>query len=330
MPHQLFRTPIEIPDFEPKISYGSKLMLIGSCFTENIGNLLLSHRFNTVVNPFGIVYNPASIASNLAMLMEKKQFTETDLNFYNELWFSFYHHSDFSSIAAADCLTNINNTIEKSSEFLSSADYLILTLGTSWIYQFRQTGQLVNNCHKMPSSLFDRTLLNVDDIKKSLSETLQKLNEFNPKLRIILTVSPVRHWKDGAVANQISKSTIIIACHQLMQRFEQVSYFPAYEIMMDELRDYRFYASDMLHPNQIAVDYIWDCFVEKFLNKEARNAMELVKKIVSARNHLPLFPESKNFNKFVQISIRQIQNIQNQFPAVDLTADMNYFQKLLL
>jgi len=300
-------------------------MFIGSCFTESMGMKMLDNKFNCDINPFGILYNPVSIKHALEILISQHQFTETALVFYNEQWHSFYHHGRFSNPNIKECLTGINTRIEKSGEFLENADFLFITFGTSWIYRHLTTNQIVSNCHKIPAKEFERQKLSVEQIFVEYSVLIEKIIDLNPDINIIFTVSPVRHWKDGAHENQISKATLLLAIHELETKFPNVNYFPAYEILMDELRDYRYYEVDMLHPNKIAIDFVWEKFSDRFFSKNTLTQIDTVSKIIKAKQHRPQNTQSDSYRKFINQNIDQIKQIQNSLPYINLDDELNYF-----
>ena len=244
---------------------------MGSCFSENIGQKMIDLKYRVDMNPFGILYNPESIANSLKFLLDQQPFTEYDLFQDQGLWNSFYHHSRFSDVDKDVVLNNINRRLTESHEFLKKADLLVITFGTAWAYELVNTGQVVSNCHKVAASFFNRVRLTRHEISVAYRHLLEELWSFNPNLKVIFTISPIRHWKDGAVENQVSKSTLILAVDHLKNDFADrgLSYFPSYELMMDELRDYRFYAEDMIHPSETATDYIWDRFTSIFLNEKS-------------------------------------------------------------
>ncbi|GAI96735.1 unnamed protein product, partial [marine sediment metagenome] len=230
-------------------------MFIGSCFTESIGGKLNDYKFPVDINPFGIIYNPSSVGKSLELLIGEKEFTIDDLFFYNGKWLSFFHHSSFSDKDPELCLSRINAKITESREFLKKAGFLFITFGTAWVFEWKESGETVSNCHKISALKFNHKLLAVEDILENYKTLIHKLLRFNPQLKIIFTVSPIRHWKDGAEGNQVSKAILLLSAHQLLKKFQSVSYFPAYEIIMDDLRDYRFYSDDMIHLNSVAIDY---------------------------------------------------------------------------
>ncbi len=321
----LFRTVVNIPESPDKINYSSKLVFIGSCFTEEIGKKLTDNLFNVDINPFGVIYNPISVLNSLQILLDKRKFTEQDLERRGQIWFSWYHHSRFSFPDKQQTLDAINSRIELSSEFLRQADFLFITFGTAWVYVLNRTGQVVANCHKLPDRIFTRRLLDIDEIVNSYSQLLPALWKVNPDLKIIFTVSPVRHWKDGAVGNQLSKSILIVAIHRLLERFGQLGYFPSYEIVMDELRDYRFYAGDMIHIGSQGVDYIWLRFQQTYFSQDMEKTIKEVEKLVKARGHRPFNPNTEEYKQFVNTMIERIMILRKNQPHIRIDELLEYF-----
>lgn len=325
-----FRTIIEIPKSDFKVSYHSKILMLGSCFVENIGNLLTQNKYNTSVNPFGVIYNPISVGNSLQILIDNKQFTEEDLNFSNELFFSYSHHGSFSHKNADECLKKINAKINTSSVDLAGADLLFVTFGTAWVYELTDSGEIVSNCHKQPESIFNRYRLDVDEIVCFYKKLILSLSLFNPQLKIVFTVSPIRHWKDGAHGNQLSKSTLLLAVDQLVQLFDHVSYFPSYEIVMDELRDYRFYHEDMIHMNSTSVKYIWDRFTDTFMEKHTLDYMKKIQKIISAAQHRPFNPNTESHQKFIQSTFLNMEMLEKQLPNLSFGTERKLMRENLI
>ena len=321
-----FRTTFIIPEHLNKIDYQSKVISLGSCFSENIGEKLTYYKFPVLINPFGILYNPESIANSLDFLQSQKSFNESDLFEHNGVWNSFYHHSRFSNTDKSICLNQINKSLKKASETLAEANFLLITFGTSWVYQLKSSGNIVSNCHKIPTKQFKRFKLSVAEITKRYKTIIKTLQSNNPNLKIVFTVSPVRHLKDSAEQNQLSKATLIMAVHELVEIFENVSYFPSYEIMMDDLRDYRFYNEDMVHPSPTAVNYIWDKFQESYINTDSQKLMTEVDKINQALNHRPFQPDSDSHKKFLESTLSKIEKFKNGNSNIDFTNE----KKMLL
>jgi hypothetical protein len=300
-------------------------MLIGSCFTNNVGEKLQYYRFPVMINPFGVMYNPISVKKVLDILMGESYFEEKDLHHHNGLWMSFYHDTSFSGDDQEKVLKNINQKIHEGFNWLAHTNLLVITLGTSRVYRHKKDHTIVSNCHKIPSKEFSRELLSVDHIVEEYRSLIKNLKKFNSHLQLVLTVSPVRHWKDGAVANQQSKATLILAIQQLLKEFPELEYFPAYEIMMDELRDYRFYADDMLHPGSTGIQYIWERFAQTYIKKSTFKLMDKVEEIVKARNHKPFRPKSLEYQDFLKKQIEKTEQFLDKNPHIDLRPELDYF-----
>ena len=322
-----FHTLVDIPVFGSQSGYSKKNMFLGSCFTENIGIRMAALKYNVDVNPFGILYNPVSVANGLHILLDKKVFTAEDLIKADGLWHSFFHHGRFSSPNINEVLQVINHRIEYSAEFLQTTDFLFITFGTAWIYKYKKNGQTVSNCHKIPASEFERVRLSVDEIVQEFKELLGKLRKINPSLQVVFTVSPIRHWKDGAVENQRSKAVLLLAIDKLNNESEPgfCTYFPSYEIVMDELRDYRYYAPDMLHISEVAIDYIWEKFESALIDAESRLIANKVGKIIKAAKHKPLHGHTVEYYCFLgKIHEKAIQ-LEHLNKYLDLTDEKKCF-----
>ncbi|MDR3268265.1 MAG: GSCFA domain-containing protein [Tannerella sp.] len=310
-----FYTCIERRKSSVGISYRDEIMLFGSCFAENIGGLLAEGKFKVDVNPFGILYNPASVALAIRQLLQPEKRTAGDLFFHEELYHSFEHHSRFSAASVADSLHKINERLYLSAVHLQQATRLLVTWGTAYVYRLKETGRIVANCHKLPDKLFNRERLSISQIVEEWDELLALLWQKNPELKIILTVSPVRHRKEGGHANQLSKSILLLAIEQLQVRYpEQIMYFPAYELMMDELRDYRFYAEDMLHPSPTAVQYIRERFTETYMDEQTREILRTVNEIQKSLNHKPLNPQNDSCKQFLSQTLLKIERLCAKTP----------------
>ena len=323
-----FFTEVRVKDLGWKIDHHQKLMMTGSCFAENIGQRMLRLKFPVDLNPFGILYNPQSIAKSLRLLMEEKNYTASDLFEYEGVWNSFDHHSRFSSSSLQRTLDGMNKQVKMSSQHLKESAYLIISFGTSWVYELKKTGEIVSNCHKLPASDFKRLRLTPGEIVEDFRELISDLWKFNPNLRILLTVSPVRHWKDGAVENQLSKATLLLAIDRLVKGFgeDKCAYFPSYEIMMDELRDYRYYSSDMLHISDMAVDHIWRKFSAVMIAKESLEIIKMVLKIVKANEHRTLNPGTEMHKKFLLYNLNEIDRVMKSFPFLNLENEKEHFE----
>jgi len=326
-----FQTEVEIPEFPWRLGYRDKITLMGSCFAESIGEKLEQNKYSADVNPFGILYNPFSIADALQKMLGSRAFSASDLVFYDGLWHSFSHHGKFSAINRDDVLSAINGRLVSSREFLKSAGFLFLTFGTAWVYRLSETGQVVSNCHKIPAAKFTRSRLKVEEIAEMYVPLMEKLWSGNPGLKIIFTVSPIRHWKDGAIENQASKATLILAIQNLLEKFGtgRCGYFPSYEIVMDELRDYRFYADDMLHLSPVAVARIWEKFEESLIDAVSVKISNEIEKIRKACEHRPINPETGGYNDFLRKMSGKVNKLSDEYPYLDLSSEKKYFEDQL-
>jgi len=325
---QLFTT-VPVQSQVLSLNHSTKFALLGSCFTENIGNRLQRYKFKTLVNPFGILYNPLSIANSFNRIFNKKQFTESDVHLLNEQWFSFHHHTKLNSNTKEAHLNKLNNIVEEALLFLQTTNVLIITFGSAYTYQFIESGEVVANCQKVPNHFFKKSQSTVKQIIEVYKVLLKQLFSLNEHLQIIFTVSPVRHIKDGIIENQKSKATLILAIDYLIQLFEdKTHYFPAYEIMIDELRDYRFYKNDLLHPNETAIHYIWDKFCKSYLNGEANNTIEQLDKLLKQVNHQPFNPSSQKHKEATRKLVERLQLFQNDH-NIDLHQEINLLHNQL-
>lgn len=315
-------TKAELPVGQCEIKHSDRLMLIGSCFTENIGNKLSDNKFRCDINPFGVLYNPMSIYAAINQLLDKKIYTGDDLMQSRGLWFSLMHHSSFSSSEKDVCLEQINRRIDYSSDFLLKSDWLLLTFGTARVYKWKENGCIVGNCHKLNEKLFSRSLLDVEEIANSYKELISRLRTVNPEIKIMFTVSPIRHAKDGMHGNQISKSVLLLAIDRICSENDNCYYFPSYEIVMDELRDYRFYSDDMLHPSSMAVDYIWERFSESYFKKETVKIINSWNEIRRALGHKPFNPQSEAYRDFLSQILLKIEALKEKFTYLDVEKEI--------
>jgi hypothetical protein len=316
-----FRTEVKIAPADHKISHRSGIMMIGSCFTEYIGARLSDYKFDVDINPFGIVYNPMSVNQNLEAILSGNKYKTSDLYNYQDTWISFDHHSRFSFPEPEVCLREINKRIENSHTRIRTINYLLITFGTSWIYRIAESGRLVSNCHKIPASFFNRQLLKTDDIVPLYTSLINNLINLNPDLRIIFTVSPIRHWKDGPVQNSVSKSTLILSIHEILKLFDCTEYFPAYEIALDDLRDYRYYEEDMIHPNSQMTGYIWEKFSQTYFSDETLHALKDIAKLNSALKHRPFQPGAPKHIEFLNAQLEFVQNLKQKYPYLDFSEE---------
>jgi hypothetical protein len=312
------QTKVEIPSLEDvKIGYTDQILSLGSCFAENIGRKLAGSCFDVDINPFGVLYNPTSIANSIEILLDEKVFDVSDLFENKELWQSFSHSSLFSDTTVDDCLEKINHRLTQAYQRMNQVNVLLITFGTAWVFEERKSGRVVSNCHKLPTADFVRRRLTVSEIVQLYSQIISRLQSNNPALKIIFTVSPIRHFKDGAHENNLSKSTLLLAVNELQNNHEKVHYFPAYEIMMDELRDYRFYASDMCHPSEQAVDYIWERFGETFFSASTVALKERVNQLIRNLSHRPLHPHTVEYSLFKEAVASQKSRLLEEYPFLE-------------
>ena len=282
------------------INYNSKIVLLGSCFSENIGNQLDYYKFQTTQNPFGILFHPIAIENLITNAINEKKYTENDVFFNNEQYHSFDTHSSLSANNERDFLDNLNSSIKSTRKTLEEASHIIITLGTSWVYRYIESDQIVANCHKVPQKKFLKEILSVDTISESLENIILLIKSINKNASILFTVSPVRHIKDGFIENSQSKSHLITAIHQVIDKRKYNYYFPSYEIMMDELRDYRFYAEDMIHPNKTTINYIWEKFMSTWFDVSTNSTMKEIDIIQKGMLHKPFNPNSEKHLQFLE------------------------------
>jgi len=324
-----FRTIVDVPVPEQKIDLTNKLFLVGSCFTENVGQKLKDSKFQTQINPFGILYNPESIAQCLTMILNEYAFTADDLVEQEGIWNSLYHHSKFSKDDKKIMLEHLNKNVSACKGELQNADFLLITFGTAWVYKYNKTGKVVSNCHKISAKDFNRYRLSVNQIVDSYTSLINSIKEINPNVQIVFTVSPVRHMKDGAIENQLSKSTLILAIQTLLEKMDNLHYFPAYEIVMDDLRDYRFYNNDMVHPSETAVEYLWEKFTKSWISDSAYDFMDEIKKIKRALQHRPFQPKAEAHQRFIKKQLQIIERMQKENPQADFSIEIQAFKKVL-
>ena len=319
-----FRLEFTPKPFDLKINHQQNLLLVGSCFTEQIGTKLANHKFAVLDNPNGILFNPSSIANSISSYINHRQYTETDLFYQNECWNSWQHHSRFSHPDKKICLSAINESQSKANVFLKNADWLLITLGSAFVYEL-DNKEVVANCHKVPTDKFSKRLLAADEIFADLQKMIEKAVAFNPQLKIIFTISPVRHLRDGFVENNRSKATLIQTVHQLTEKNNNCFYFPAYELIIDDLRDYRFFAEDMVHPNYAATNYVWEKFIATCIDEPSQQLMKEIAAIVAAKNHKPFNPTSEQHKKFLQTNLEKVKKLQQQFPYLNFEEEAAFF-----
>lgn len=327
--------PIELKPLPVPIGYRDKIMLTGSCFTEHIGNALKQVKFSVLQNPNGILFGPDSVCKSLLSYTTHKQYTPTDLFQLNEIWNSWQHHSRFSDMDVNAAVNRINASQQEAHDFLKEAGWLIITLGSSFTYRLtagadratEETGAGVANCHRAPAAWFQKEMLEIEAIKELLRDCLSRLSAFNPRLKYIFTVSPVRHIRDGVVENNRSKARLIEAVHQIVSENTSAFYFPAYELVIDVLRDYRFYDVDLVHPNYPATEFVLEKFTATCIAETDRELMNELRKIMIARRHRAFQPGTKAHQQFLASHFEKTRLLKEKYPFLDLSEELVYFSK---
>lgn len=321
---------LNIPKSPKEITHQHRILSVGSCFTEHIGNALLDYKFDVLQNPNGILFDPMAVCSSLVSYIQNRQYNQGDLFYLNELWHSWNHHSRFSHTDPVQSLQKINDSQSNAHQFLKEADWLIITLGSAFTYKLvEQNYQSVANCHRAPAQWFQKHLSTLNEIIARLDNTIHQLFHFNRKLNIIFTISPVRHIRDGVVDNNRSKARLIEAVHHLVNKFDKLYYFPSYELVIDVLRDYRFYAEDMVHPNYLATDFVLENFTQTYMSEATLNLIEDLKKIAIARKHRSAHPGTEAHKKFLQSHLAKAQTLQEKYPYLKLEKEIDYFASAL-
>jgi hypothetical protein len=323
------RTTFDISPSSYKITYNDPAMFIGSCFATSIGKMFESGHLPVMINPAGTVYNPVSVLNTIKTIADGREYTISDLYNNNGLWISFNHYTDFSSPHAEDVLKKINDKITESHNFLSVSSFLFVTFGTARIYRWKGNGNIVSNCHKIPADKFTDEILSVEEIKELWICYLDELHTKYPALKVIFTISPVRHWKDGAHGNQVSKSVLFLAVEELMKHPAVISYFPAYELVMDDLRDYRFYDDDMLHLSSSAINYIWEEFSKSWFDEKTIALWREINKISMAVSHRIQSGSKEELRQFAEKMLTRIQSVNAKNKSINLESERKYFLSLL-
>ncbi len=319
------RFPIQV--FSKKIHYSHQLFFMGSCFAENIGQTMENYKFNVLMNPNGVLYNPASIALALRRVIHNKAMNDSQLVFANDCWNSWEHHSRFSKPDKVQCLTEINNSIINGHQKLQQTEWLFITFGSAFVYQLNSTGELVGNCHKIPQKEFTKKLLTVAEIMSDYTKLLKELTAINNNLKVVFTVSPVRYIRDGVVENNISKARLIEAVHNLIAENNNTFYFPAYELVIDDLRDYRFYKSDLVHPNEQAIDYVFEKLMDAVFDQETKNIFEKIKDIITAKEHRPFNKDTEAYQRFKATYLARCLTLNKDYKYINLDAEIACFTK---
>lgn len=311
------QTKIPLSSQEPKINYDSEIIMLGSCFAENIGKKFEYYKFKNSINPFGILFHPKAIETFLWMASQEEQYTETDIFYHNERWHCFDAHSSLSNQDKNSLISNLNQGLLGTKKKIENATHVFITLGTSWVYRLKSLDMIVANCHKIPQREFDKELLSIEETIQCLQNCIHLIRSLNMSAQITFTVSPIRHVKDGFVDNNRSKSHLISAVHHVLSKNQNTVYFPSYEIMMDELRDYRFYGVDMIHPSEIAIQYIWERFSEIWISEETQKTMKQVEEIQKGLAHKPFNPESDQHANFLRKLVSKKNQLQKEYPFMD-------------
>jgi hypothetical protein len=331
-----FMTNIDLKKLPQPISYRDNILLIGSCFTEHIGNALAASKFTVLQNPHGILFDPASVCKSLLSYIDNKQYDASELFLLNEVWNSWEHHSRFSNMSPDEAIKQINASQQKAHDFLKKASWIVITLGSSFSYRLTnlvqgppsaKEGNGVANCHRAPAQWFNKHLLGIDETISMLDTCYHRLMRLNPNLNILFTVSPVRHLRDGVVENNRSKARLIEAVHHLVNKFDRLWYFPAYELVIDVLRDYRYYDIDFAHPNYMATEFVLEKFADTCIDENSRQLMQEIKKIAIARNHRAFQPETKAHRQFLLNHFEKVKALQEKHPFLDLVEELNYFSQ---
>jgi hypothetical protein len=330
-----FMVNIVLKKLSQPIKYGDKILLTGSCFTEHIGNALAEAKFSVLQNPNGILFDPASVCKSLLSYIENKKYSNSDLLKIDEVWHSWQHHSRFSNINLKEAVQNINASQAKAHAFLKEANWLIITLGSSYSYRLaeqlasskdpREAG--VANCHRAPVQWFNKHLLKIEETISMLENCYGQLMQFNPGLNIILTVSPVRHIRDGVIDNNRGKARLIETVHYLADKYENIDYFPAYELVIDVLRDYRFYDVDLAHPNYMATEFVLEKFSEACIEDSSKELMQEIKKIIIAKKHKAFQPETQAHQQFLIRYFEKVRTLKEKYPFLNLEEELIHFSQ---
>jgi hypothetical protein len=319
-----FHLNVQLPAFSTKLMYNESLFFMGSCFAENMALRMQSHKFRTCLNPHGVLYNPESIATAIRRYLTHQTYTEQDLFFARDGYHSWDHHSRFSTASAAACLEGINDQLTGAHEALKNAGWLFITFGSAFMYRHQQSGKRVANCHKQPQQEFVKELLTVEELVKTYKELITDLQTYNSRLKIVFTVSPVRYTRDGIVENTLSKARLIELVHQLRDD-EKVMYFPAYELVIDDLRDYRFYKEDLVHPTGQAIDYVFEKLRAMLFDETTNTVFEKVNDILKAKSHRVFQEDTEAHQKFKSTYFNRCQQLQQQYPFLALEEELSHF-----
>ncbi|MBV1922546.1 MAG: GSCFA domain-containing protein [Flavobacteriaceae bacterium] len=309
-------TKITLQPEKNQIDYSSKVLLLGSCFATNIGEKFEYFKFQNLVNPFGIIFHPIAIEKLVTRAINKNYFTDDDIFYHNEKWCCYEVHSELSEIEKETYLKNLNKRLLQLNEYLKSASHIIFTYGTSWVYRFIETDSIVANCYKVPQKKFLKGILSEEDISASIDNTITLIKSINPTVNVITTVSPVRHIKDGVIENTRSKAHLITGLHKEVSAKNRIYYFPSFEIMVDELRDYRFYNEDLIHPNNTAISIIWEAFKNVWISEETNTIQKEISTIQAGLQHKPFNPNSESHKLFLKKLQEKMEGLKNHFSHI--------------
>ncbi len=323
----MFRTEIDIPLSEHKISLSTPLISLGSCFADIIGGKLKSNKFNILSNPFGVIYNPISVFSLLETSVRKEDLPPSTYLENQEIHYNYCFHSDISALTRTDLERKASFAFHQVHQQLLKAKWIIITLGTAFVFRRKDNHEIVANCHKIPDSFFSREMLEPEEILNRFEKTYQMLSESNPGLRFIFTVSPVRHLRDTLPQNAVSKSILRYVCDKLVKTYDNVDYFPSFELLLDDLRDYRFYASDMVHPNDVSENYIWEKFTTRYLDDNANSFLKDWDKLSRAVYHRPFYPESSAHQTFLVKTLKKLKQLNEQ---IDVSEEIKVVEQQII
>jgi hypothetical protein len=318
-------TIVTVQPFFPQVTYDDKIVMAGSCFAEHMAQKLSRYKYNVQSNPFGILYNPASLASSFERIAHNDLYRVEELVYHDGLYHSMDHHGSFSGVNAEDTVQKINSSIEATRNHIRDSKFIFVSLGTSRIYRYKETGKIAGNNHKIPMTHFEPGIISIEECYKEMERLYQAIHQLTPHAHVIWTVSPIRHIKDGLVENQRSKAALILAIEQFLATFSNTVYFPAYEIMIDQLRDYRFYARDLIHPSELAVDIIWEVFCNTYLDPRESQHHSSIEKIKKAMEHRILHNNKTAIKNFAAAQLRSLDHLASIFPDMNLKEERQYF-----
>lgn len=310
----MFRTEIESSSVPFNINYDQKLLTLGSCFSDSIGQRFSQSKFDTLINPFGTIFNPLSIFELLELSLIRSEIIEEATLKRDGYYLNYKFHSSFRAKTKKTLHNRIENTLNQVKSRIEETDVVFITLGTAWIYQEEKSDMIVANCHKVPQKNFRKRLITLEEIITHFFDLKEQLKQLNPRLKFIFTVSPVRHTRDSLKLNSVSKSILRSACHFIEEMDEDVTYLPAYEIMMDDLRDYRFYEKDLIHPNEQAIDYIWNYVKETIIDPKSLKTLERWEGLKQNLEHIPFNPKSGGHQKFLQKTLDGLNQLNGSLP----------------